>query len=59
MCESYNEQYKTNFKCLMPTNTFGPKDKYNLLNSHFFPALINKILFYCGEMVKQKEKLFM
>lgn len=43
MCESYNEQYKTDFKCLMPTNTFGPNDKYNLLNSHFFPALIKKI----------------
>ena len=23
MCESYNQQYGTNFKCLMPTNTFG------------------------------------
>ena len=21
LCESYNYQYKTNFKCLMPTNT--------------------------------------
>lgn len=43
MCESYNEQYGTNFKCLMPTNTFGPNDKYDDLNSHFFPALIKKI----------------
>ena len=43
MCESYNEQYKTNYKCLMPTNTYGPNDKYNDLNSHFIPALIKKI----------------
>ena len=43
MCQSYNEQYKTNYKCLMPTNTFGPNDNYDNLNSHFFPALINKI----------------
>ena len=43
MCQSYNEQYKTNYKCLMPTNTFGPNDNYHNLNSHFFPALINKI----------------
>ena len=43
MCESYNEQYKTNYKCLMPTNTFGPNDNYDELNSHFFPALIKKI----------------
>ena len=42
MCESYNIQYKTNYKCLMPTNTFGPNDNYNALNSHFFPALIKK-----------------
>ena len=43
MCESYNIQYKTNYKCLMPTNTFGPNDNYDLLNCHFFPALIKKI----------------
>ena len=42
MCESYNYQYKTNYKCLMPTNTFGPNDNYDSLNSHFFAALIKK-----------------
>ena len=42
MCESYNSQPKTNFKCLMPTNTYGPNDNYNLLTSHFYPALIKK-----------------
>ena len=42
MCEAYNKQYKTNYICLMPSNTFGPNDNYNLLNSHFFPALIKK-----------------
>ena len=43
MCESYNYQYGTNYRCLMPTNTFGPNDNYHKLNSHFFPALIRKI----------------
>tara|TARA_B100001123_G_C15305276_1_gene1022447 strand:- start:95 stop:1039 length:945 start_codon:yes stop_codon:yes gene_type:complete len=43
MCESYNLQYKTNYKCIMPTNTFGPNDNYDKLNSHFFPALIRKV----------------
>ena len=43
MCESYNNQYKTDYKCLMPTNTFGPGDNYNLESSHFLPALIKKI----------------
>ena len=43
MCESYNFQYGTNYKCLMPTNTFGPNDNYDDLNSHFIPSLIKKI----------------
>ena len=43
MCENYNIQYKTNYKCLMPTNTFGPNDNYDALNSHFLPALIKKV----------------
>ena len=42
MCEAYNKQYKTNFTCLMPANTYGPNDNYHILNSHFFPALIKK-----------------
>ena len=52
MCQSYNEQYKTNYKCLMPTNTFGPNDNYHNLNSHFFPALIKKI----HKLKKSKKK---
>ena len=43
MCESYNFQYKTNYKCLMPCNLYGPSDNYDQKNSHFLPALINKI----------------
>jgi GDP-L-fucose synthase len=43
MCESYNYQYKTNYKCLMPCNLYGPNDSYDLKNSHFLPALISKI----------------
>jgi GDP-L-fucose synthase len=44
MCESYNYQYKTNFKCLMPCNLYGPNDNYNLKTSHFFSALIVKAI---------------
>jgi GDP-L-fucose synthase len=43
LCESYNFQYKTNFICLMPCNTFGPNDNYDYETSHFLPALIRKI----------------
>tara|TARA_B100000767_G_C19749237_1_gene529968 strand:+ start:1311 stop:2249 length:939 start_codon:yes stop_codon:yes gene_type:complete len=56
MCESYNTQYKTNYKCLMPTNTFGPNDNYNTMNSHFFPALIKKIH---NLKIQNKEKLIL
>jgi GDP-L-fucose synthase len=43
MCESYNFQYKTNFKCLMPCNLYGVNDNYDLNFSHFFPAILRKI----------------
>ena len=43
MIQSFNEQYKTKYICLMPCNLFGPNDSYDLNNSHFFPALIRKI----------------
>ena len=43
LCESYNFQYKTNYKCLMPTNVYGPGDNYDPKNSHVFAALIKKI----------------
>ena len=51
MCESYNNQYKTNYLCLMPTNTFGPNDNYDLENSHFIPAILRKI--YLAEKNKK------
>jgi GDP-L-fucose synthase len=44
MCENYNLQYNTNYKCLMPSNTYGPGDNYDLETSHFYPALIKKVL---------------
>ena len=42
MCQSYNEQYKSNFISVMPTNLYGPRDSYDLDNSHVLPALIRK-----------------
>ena len=43
MCMEYSNQYKLNYKTLMPANMFGCNDNYDLKSSHFFPALINKI----------------
>jgi GDP-L-fucose synthase len=42
MCQSYNDQYRTNFISVMPTNMYGPNDNYDLKNSHVLPALIRK-----------------
>lgn len=51
MCESYNFQYKTNYKCLMPCNLYGPNDNYDLKTSHFFSALIAKAI-----LLKKKKR---
>lgn len=42
MCESYNRQYGTDFRSVMPTNLYGPGDNFDLNNSHVVPALIRK-----------------
>lgn len=43
MCQSYNQEYNTNFISVMPTNLYGPNDSYDLYNSHVLPALLRKI----------------
>jgi GDP-L-fucose synthase len=42
LCESYNQQYGTNYVSVMPTNLYGPNDNYDLNDSHVLPALIRK-----------------
>ena len=44
MCENYNKQYNLNYKCLMPCNSYGPNDNYDLKTSHFFAALFKDFL---------------
>jgi GDP-L-fucose synthase len=41
-CQSYNQQYGTNFISVMPTNLYGPNDNFDLTSSHVLPALIRK-----------------
>lgn len=57
MCSSYNFQFNTQYKCLMPTNTFGENDNYNLDTSHFYPAIISK-LFKAKKYNKNKIYLY-
>ena len=56
LCENYNFQYKTNYKCIMPSNIYGPGDNYNLDDSHFLPAIIKKI--YLSKLKKKKKIYF-
>ena len=43
LCESFNRQYGTDFRSVMPTNLYGSNDNFDLQNSHVLPALIRKI----------------
>ena len=42
LCESYNIQYGTDFRCVMPTNLYGINDNFHSENSHVIPALIKR-----------------
>lgn len=43
MCESYNRQWGTDFRSVMPTNLYGPDDNFHPENSHVLPALLRRI----------------
>lgn len=53
MCQSFNEQYKTNFIAVMPTNLYGPRDNFDLESSHVLPAMIRK--FHEAKVKKEKK----
>lgn len=42
LCDSYNRQYGTDFRCAMPTNLYGPGDNYHAENSHVIPGLLRR-----------------
>jgi GDP-L-fucose synthase len=46
LCESYNRQYGeshgVDYRSVMPTNLYGPRDNYHPENSHVIPALIRR-----------------
>lgn len=42
LCQYYNSQHGTDFRCVMPTNLYGPGDNYHPENSHVLPGLIQK-----------------
>ncbi len=42
LCESYNRQYSTDFRSVMPTNLYGINDDFHSENSHVIPALMSR-----------------
>ncbi|GAA4482711.1 GDP-L-fucose synthase [Gluconacetobacter asukensis] len=42
LCESYNRQYGTDYRSVMPTNLYGPHDNFHPKNSHVLPALLRR-----------------
>jgi GDP-L-fucose synthase len=42
LCESYNRQYGTDYRSVMPTNLYGPGDNYHPENSHVVPAMLRR-----------------
>ncbi len=43
LCESYNRQYGTDFRSVMPTNLYGINDNFHQENSHVIPALMQRL----------------
>jgi len=42
LCRSLMQQYKSRFISVMPTNVYGPGDRYDENDSHVLPALLMK-----------------
>ena len=42
LCESYNRQYGTDYRSVMPTNLYGVNDNFHPENSHVIPALMRR-----------------
>lgn len=53
MCESYNRQYGTHYRSVMPPNLYGPHDNYDLETSHVLPAFIRK--FHLAKLAAQRD----
>ncbi|MEI6881967.1 MAG: GDP-L-fucose synthase [Bacteroidota bacterium] len=43
MCESYNRQYGTDYRSVLPCNLYGPGDSFNLETGHLVPSVLRKL----------------
>ena len=42
LCEAYARQHGRDYRCLMPTNLYGPGDNFHPDNAHVLPALLRR-----------------
>jgi GDP-L-fucose synthase len=55
LCQAHRRQHGCDFVSVMPSNLYGPNDKFDLRSSHVLPALLAKMdaaVRECGEMVE-------
>lgn len=52
LSKAYQEQYNSNFICIIPTNIYGPYDNFSLEDGHVIPSLIHR----CYDSFKKNEK---
>jgi len=52
LCESYNRQYGSDYRSLMPPNLYGPGDNFHLKNSHVLAALVRR--FHDAKVARQE-----
>lgn len=53
MCESFNKEYGRDYRCIMPSNLYGPGDNFHPLESHVIPGLIYR--FHQAKINKEDE----
>lgn len=53
LCESLNLQYGTDYIAVMPTNLYGPRDNFDLVNSHVLPAMIRKM--HLAKLLRERD----
>jgi GDP-L-fucose synthase len=53
LCESYNRQYGTDFRSVVPTNLYGINDNFHPEESHVIPGLIQR--FHQAKISNDKE----
>ena len=44
MAQAYRQEYGSNFVMVFPVNLFGPRDNFDLEDSHVIPAMVRKFI---------------